>query len=223
MRKTNCLIIVALLFFSGVACCGVASAQIEVSPPTIELDLIGGDTVTEQIIITWKGEAAVVGFIETDITPDGEGINVTYSENPVILYPGIPKTLDMTINISINIMPGNYTIEMVALTEIDEIIKYETIYKTIYAFIDVENLTKINELMKTIQQLQEEINQTTDYTDLLPLITALLDTFGDLVTAIEDALGEEPEPEKEEYDFLAIILFFILITILNLSIVFYHL
>jgi len=216
-KKCYLIVAVAILIFSG-----LASAQIEVSPSTIELDLIGGDTVTKQVVITWTGEATVVGFIETEITPDGEGITVTYSENPVILYPNTPKTIDMIINVAINIVPDNYTIDTVVLTEIEEIIKYKA--RTAYKTVTVENLTRINELILLIQQLQEKINQTTNYTALLPLITILQDAFNELATAIEDALDEESEPEpKKQYNFFAIILFCILITILNLCIFFYHL
>ncbi len=203
MKHKKCYLIVAvfLLLFSG-----VASAQIEISPSTIDLgNLISGDTVIRQINITWRGETAVVGFIGTEILPDGDGIAVTYSENPVILYPDITKTLDMTINTSINLMSNNYTIETVVLTEVEEIIEYIE-GKTIYKYIEVENLTRIDELILIIQQLQDKINETTDYADLLPLISAMQNATADLIKTIEDALEEEPDPEKEEFNWLIIVI-----------------
>lgn len=194
---------------------GIVSAHIEVSPPTIDLDLVGGDTVTEQITIIWKGEAPVVGFIETTIMPDGVGINVTYSENPVILIPNIPKTVDMIINVAINIMPDSYVITTIVLTEIEEIIEYRSGGTTIiYKEIIVENLTRINELLLIIQQLQDQINQTANCTECLSLIDMLQDTIDELLAIIEDASKEEPEPEKlepdEPYDWTGIFFVFII-------------
>lgn len=197
---------------------GIVSAHIEVSPPTIDLDLVGSDTATEPITITWSGEAPVVGFIETNIEPDGEGINVTYSENPVILIPNIPKTVDMIVKVAPNIMPDNYTITTVVFTEIEKVIEYRSggttiIYRDKEIF--VENLTRINELLLIIQRLQDQLNQTVNCTEYLPLIDMLQDTIDELLAIIEDASKEEPEPEKlepdEPYDWTGIFFVFIII------------
>jgi len=198
-------------------CSGVASANIEISPPAINLNLVGGGVATEPITITWRGEAPVVGFIETNIDPDGEGINVTYSENPIILIPNIPKTVDMTIKVAVNIMPDNYIINTVVLTDIEEVIKYRsggttTIYKD--KEIIIENLTRINELLLIIQQLYDQINQTANCTECLPLIVMLQNTIDELTAIIkEDATGEA-EPEKQYSWADAYFIFIIIICIL---------
>ena len=194
---------------------GIVSAHIEISSSTpMDLDLVGGDTVTNQITITWRGEAPVVGFIETNITPDAEGITVTYSENPVILIPNTPKTVDMIINVAINIMPDNYIITTIILTEIEEVIKYRSGGTTIIyrdKEIIVENLTRINELLLIIQQLQDQINQTANCTECLPLIAKLQDTIDKLTTIIEEGISkEEPEPDKP-YDWTGIFFVFIIV------------
>jgi hypothetical protein len=201
----------------------ISASSIIVDPDAIVIDQFGGETVTEQITFTWTGETAVVGFIETEILPDGEGVTVTYSENPVILIPDVPKVIDMTIAVALNIMPGNYTIDTVVLTEIEEIIKYKTIhkttYETIYRTIDIENLTRVNELITIIQQLQEKINQTTNCTDLSPLLVLLQDTFDELAITIEDVLDEEPKDMTKEYNWwlvpiiLLVLINFVLIII----------
>jgi len=198
-------------------CSGIASANIETSPPAINLNLVGGGVATEPITITWRGEAPVVGFIETNIDPDGEGINVTYSENPIILIPNIPKTVDMIIKVAMNIMPDNYIINTVVLTDIEEVIKYRsggttTIYED--KEIIIENLKRINELLLIIQQLYDQINQTGNCTDCLPLIDILQDTIDGLMAIIiEDATGEA-EPEKQYSWADAYFIFIIIICIL---------
>ncbi|GAH70991.1 unnamed protein product, partial [marine sediment metagenome] len=159
--KTYFLVAVVALF--SIVFTSMASAEIIVSPETIHVYLTGGDTVTEQITITWKGEAAVVAFIETEITPDDEGIDITYSEDPVVLYPGTPNTIDMTISTVINIAPGNYTITTLIFTEVEKWIEYRDRgggTTTIYETVEVENLTRINALLDIIRQLSNEINTT---------------------------------------------------------------
>lgn len=90
-----------------------AEQKIVVSPEFIKINLTGGDTVTKPITVTWNGKDAVLCNISTNVTSDcgsGEGINVTYSENLTFtLKPGI-NPVEMIIEASVYIMPGNYTI-----------------------------------------------------------------------------------------------------------------
>ena len=87
-----------------------------VSPEFIEVELIGGDTRTENITVKWTGKDAVFCNISTNITSDcpendSEGINVTYSEtSPFTLPSKVDYIVVMTIKAAINIMPGVYTI-----------------------------------------------------------------------------------------------------------------
>lgn len=172
MRRIIGLLTVFILVFSTIT----VSAQIEINPPSMNVDLIGGQTVTKQITITWHGETPTVGFIYTEIEPDGEGFNVTYSENPVVLYPDTPKTLDMNISVAINIMPFNYTLTTVVYTDIEQVVEIE--YNE--SIVEVENTTRIDELLDIIQVLYDKLNQTTNYSECLPLLTALQESIDEL-------------------------------------------
>lgn len=223
-KKCYLMMAVMLLLFSG-----VASADIEINPSTIDLNLIGGDTVTKQITITWKGEVAVVGFIETTITPDGEGINVTYSEDPVILYPNTPNTIDMTIATAINIIPSKYVITTQVFTEIEKVIEYRdrrgttTIYKTI----EIENITYINILLENIQQLKDEINVTNDNcTEKTQSLNDIINILDDMIDYLNYQLQQEPEPEdmikedKSIFIVFLILIWVVLILVIALAILY---
>ena len=199
MRKTCCLLIGMLILFSGI----VHAGDIVVDPPDYNVDLIGGDTIIRPITITWTGEAAVVGFIETGIIPDGEGIDIVYSEDPIILYPGVPNTIDMTIATAINLVPGDYVITTLVFTEIEKVIEYRssgggggTTY--IYETIEIENITQINILLDIIQQLNDKLNATNENnSEQIALLTSIIDTLNNAVVFLEDQLQQEPE-EKED-------------------------
>jgi len=89
--------------------------EIIVDPSSFIVDLVGGCNATRNINVTWTGSNAVLCNISTNVTSDcpgnnGEGINVTYSENLTFtLEPGI-NHVEMTIEAAVNIMPGVYTI-----------------------------------------------------------------------------------------------------------------
>ena len=107
----------ALLFlFILVLTISATGQEIQVNPESIEVELIGGDTVTENITVKWTGSDSIQCFISTNITSncpenDSEGINVTYSESsPFNLPSNVDYIVEMTIKASIDIMPGIYTI-----------------------------------------------------------------------------------------------------------------
>ena len=199
-----------VIIFSGVAQAG----NIIVAPTEYNVDLIGGDTITRSITITWTGETAVVGFIETDIAPDGEGIDITYSEDPIVLYPNIPNTINMTIATAINLAPIIYTITTLVFTEVEEVIEYRSRgggTTTIYETIEIENITNINRLLDIIRQLKDELNATKDNcTEQILLLTGIIiDTLDAIVDSIED-MQQEPEEAKEDKWLLEVILAFII-------------
>ena len=213
---------VVLLLFSGVAQAG----NIIVEPTEYNVDLIGGDTIIRPITITWTGETTVVGFIETDIAPDGKGIDVTYSEDPVVLYPGIPNTINMTIATAINLVPGDYVITTLVFTEIEKVIEYRSRggggTTTIYETIEVENITRINMLLDIIQQLKDRINETEgNCTEQILLLTGIIDALDEMIDSIEDT---QPEDAKEDDWWLPFIVFLaIAYIILVIAIVYlYH-
>ncbi|GAI53292.1 unnamed protein product, partial [marine sediment metagenome] len=102
-----------------------------------------------------------------------------------------------------NIAPGNYTITTLVFTEIEKVIEYR--YRgggttTIYETIETENLTRINALLDIIWQLTDELNATKgNYTEHMSLLTAIINTLGELTDSIEDMLPQELE-EKENGD-----------------------
>jgi len=82
----------------------VSSVQAtELEPATIQIDLTGGDTKNVTINVT--GVETI--YLEHEILPDGEGINVTY---PLSINPLETQFFNMTINVAIHIAPDNYTI-----------------------------------------------------------------------------------------------------------------
>ena len=204
---------VALLLFSGI----VQAGTVIVEPTEYSVDIIGGNTVKRPITITWTGETAIIGFIETDITPDGKGIGVTYSEDPVILYPGIPNTINMTLTTAINIVPGDYVITTLVFTEIEKVIEYrnrggDTI--TIFKTIEVENSTHINMLLDIIQQLKDEINATKgNYTEQTLLLTGVIDALDEIVNSLDDMSQQQPEEGAKEDNWW--ILFVVFLAIVN--------
>lgn len=213
--KMSYLMIVILLLLGG-----TASADIEISQSSIELNLVGGDTVTEGIIITWTGETVIVGFIETDIIPDEEGINVAYSENPVILYPNVPRVVNMTIATAINIVPDNYVIITQVFTDIEKVIEYrDGGTRIVYKTVKVEDVIRINELLETIQQLRDEISMVegncTEQVELLADIIASLDV---IIDDLKEELEHEYEPdETEEENNLLIVLLLIIFCLIIVS------
>ena len=96
------------LSFLVICCCLLLcianSAQAtQLEPSIIEIDLIGGDT--KNITINVTGEETI--YLEHEILPDSEGINITY---PLIVNPLETKSFNMTISAAVHIAPGNYTI-----------------------------------------------------------------------------------------------------------------
>lgn len=220
MRKTCYFAIGIILLFSGIAQAG----NIIVEPTEYNVDLIGGDTITRPIIITWMGETAVVGFIETSIAPDGEGIDITYSEDPVVLYPSIPNTINMTIATAINLVPGDYVITTLVFTEVEEVIEYRSRgggTTTIYETTEVENITRINMLLDIIQQLKDRLNETKgNCTEQILLLTGIIDALDEMI----ENLQQEPEEKAKEDNwwlpfivFLAIVNFLLIIAVAYLG------
>ena len=94
----------------------VSGQEIKVSPESIKIDLRGGEYNITILTVKWTGSDTIQCFISTDITSDcsgndSEGIDVTYSEpSPFDLPPKIDYTVNMTIKVAPNLMPGVYTI-----------------------------------------------------------------------------------------------------------------
>lgn len=98
----------------------VSAAELEISPATVEIDLIGGDSVQINISINWSGSHSASCELTTNITPDGEGINITYSKNNFTMAPGSENKIIMYINTSMALMPGIYIITTNVFAETEE-------------------------------------------------------------------------------------------------------
>jgi len=84
--------------------------DITVTPSTISLDLIAGCSVQVNITINLTGNYYASCELTTNIEPDGEGINVSYSKNNFTMSPNSENKIIMYINTSLLLMPGVYNI-----------------------------------------------------------------------------------------------------------------
>jgi len=111
MRNVN---IVGVVIISMIICgmWFVTAGDVIVTPDEICLDLIAGDTVTEMITIKWEGEEKRIFYMDSNITPDGMGFYISFSEDTFVLDTGEEKTLDMIIQTDMLLSPGEYIINL---------------------------------------------------------------------------------------------------------------
>jgi hypothetical protein len=74
---------------------------------TEEINLIGGDTRTIELLVTYTGSGIATCKITCEILPDGEGINITYIPDRFSVTSH--QTMLMIINTSMLLQPDNYT------------------------------------------------------------------------------------------------------------------
>lgn len=88
-----------------------ASASINISELTTELNITGGERITKNITIENTGSGSAAISFETTVAPDGDGINIIYSVGSPFTING-KQSLEITmfINTSINLMGGIYNI-----------------------------------------------------------------------------------------------------------------
>lgn len=146
MKSKIIVISLALIFLAS-----VSSAQISVNPSKLHLDMVSGDTYEENITINWDGDSQCVGYITTEITPDGEGITVTYDENPIILDPG-DNEVEMIVETDVALSPDNYTIT----TSVEVQYYVKEVIKTI---VREKNCPKVDDLKDKISDLNEQIDE----------------------------------------------------------------
>ena len=97
----------------------VIADDVNVYSDTLNVSMYGGCTRTVNINVTWTGTETASAKLSTVIEPDGEGINITYSENDIQLEHNVPYTVQMSISTVPNIMPQVYTIYFQAAVEVD--------------------------------------------------------------------------------------------------------
>ena len=87
-------------------------SSIIITPLTININLVGGETVEKQILITNDGTTTATIHINTAVLPDSNGIEITYSVPPsFILLAKSTQIITMSINTSFYLSPMSYTIE----------------------------------------------------------------------------------------------------------------
>jgi len=103
----------ALISFTVVASLLLSAMDegLQINPDSFSIDLVGGDEITKETTVRLNDDNAGLCTISTKITPDGQGIHVNYSTtSPFVLKPDIDYKIKITVNASMNIMPGVYTI-----------------------------------------------------------------------------------------------------------------
>ena len=98
----------------------VSATELEISPETIEIDLVGGNCVQVNITVNWTGSHSASCELATYIEPDGEGINITYSKNNFTMTSNSENKIIMYINTSMLLMPGTYIITTNISVETEE-------------------------------------------------------------------------------------------------------
>ena len=106
-RKTYMVMCGLMLLISTT----LISAAVEITPEIIDIELVGGNFTSKEIIISNTESYPIDCKISTVILPDGDGINVTYSKSTFTIQPYAAYSLKMRINTSINLEPNFYTIK----------------------------------------------------------------------------------------------------------------
>ncbi len=160
--------IIILTIFSALILTTNAIASITLSELSVELNITGGDCVTRNITIeNTDSNPATISF-ETIITPDGDGIDISYSmDSPFIMQGKTKIILIMFVNTSFLLMPGVYEITTKFYTESPAVIGRTVHYNWVKPVIPTENET--NETAPPI--IPPSDNNTNNTTPLFPPTT----------------------------------------------------
>ena len=142
----------------------LACGQLVINPSEFSIRIVGGESLSKNLTIEWNGETPVVCYLSYKITQtngsyNGKELWVNFSENPIILEPAKPKTIEFYIHSSPNIQPDTYSITIEAKVSLEEVEKEVEKLKYKRIVILYENKTKIVEMNRTI----ETLNKTIDY------------------------------------------------------------
>lgn len=188
--KISVFIAISLIFLSFVV-------QADVTVDKTEVNVAGGDSFF--LVYNISGPKAK-GNMSITILPDGIGFNVTY---PTVI--DIPSTINVSINTSSFLMPGNYTI---IATFYSDYVQPEGPTKRVHhhhaAILEVQNETQ-NETAPPDNELPEdnETNETHEPNiqyeagfDAVPLavgtfIIILIEIFGFLILRKKLKKGEK--------------------------------
>ena len=142
----------------------LACGQLIINPSEFSVEIVGGESISKNFIIEWGGKTPVVCYLSYKITQangfyNGKELWINFSENPIILEPTKPKTIEFYIYSSPNIQPDIYSITIEAKVNLEEVEKEVEKLKYKRIVILYENKTKIVEMNRTI----ETLNKTIDY------------------------------------------------------------
>ena len=156
--KTITLLVTIILLTSIVY---TASAQpLTLQPSTFNIKTYGGETINKTISLTRTNNTPLFVFIQTDISPDGKGIGVTYSSGDFFLLCKDTE-ITMTIKLAPNIKPDTYIIHTNAWTINPTDRKTIEEYKTILENVTNLNITNIEGISnETLNKLLDFINKT---------------------------------------------------------------
>lgn len=90
-----------------------SATAVEIVPSIIEIDLIGGDSVIKEIRLTNTKSIPIECKLSTSILPNGEGINVSYSDSDFIIPAFSTYIVEVNINTSICLSPDSYQIKTI--------------------------------------------------------------------------------------------------------------
>ena len=141
-----------------------AYGQLVINPSEFSVEIVGGENISKNFTIEWGGKTPVVCYLSYKITQangfyNGKELWINFSENPIILEPTKPKTIEFYIYSSPNIQPDIYSITIEAKVNLEEVEKEVEKLKYKRIVILYENKTKIVEMNNTI----ETLNKTIDY------------------------------------------------------------
>jgi len=116
MIKMKKSLIISLLFASILFSIN-ATASLTISPEQVSLDIIGGKVNTYNITLEYTDTVPALIFLSTNVKPDGDGFDITFSKNNIFAQPNEIISLTMTVKTSINIIPKPYTIQIIGQYE----------------------------------------------------------------------------------------------------------
>jgi hypothetical protein len=202
MVVTALVLMVAVPIFSTRQVQAVDLPNVTVTPNHFELNLVPGTRINKSIMLAWTGSYPVVVFFQISIKPNAEGMNLWFSEDPVSILPATSKQITMSIKALVNIVPGEYKIDIYAITESNKLA-------------ELYNMTE--QLKRQVIVLENKINNMTgtNISGLLATVQSLKDTIDSLNTKIAN-MEKEPATTTTDNSLLlyVIIIFLIIIIVL---------
>jgi len=116
MSKSFLMVLVLLAFVPQ------CFAGVFLSPESLELSLVGGETVSETISVSGDFLVPVGVVLEAVVfseSGDANGFVVSFDKNVFVLLPGVPVDIVVSFFAVSNILPEKYSIELNAIASVD--------------------------------------------------------------------------------------------------------